>query len=162
MSSKEANISKNHINCSLRAYLRFERDHTQNGAHPHQIKWEIQKRGISQFLKEKSALNFVFEDVSRKSYLINSLEPEFLDNFMGFNDRKVPYLGHGIGLEIAENPVIAKGFNEPLEEDMVIALEPKKGIAGIGMVGTENTFRVTRAGGKSLTGNHPGLLKIQG
>ena len=113
-------------------------------------------------MKEKSALNFVFEDVSRKSYLINSLEPEFLDNFMGFNDRKVPYLGYGIGLEIAENPVIAKGFNEPLEEDMVIALEPKKGIAGIGMVGTENTFRVTRAGGKSLTGNHPGLLKIQG
>ena len=47
---------KNHINCSLRAYLRFEIDHTQNGVHPLQIKWEIQKRGISQFLKEKSAL----------------------------------------------------------------------------------------------------------
>jgi Xaa-Pro aminopeptidase len=94
--------------------------------------------------------------------ITGSLEPEFLDNFMGFKDKTVQFLGHGIGLEIAENPVIAKGFDDPLEEDMVIALEPKKGIAGIGMVGTENTFRVTPAGGKSLTGNHPGLLKVRG
>jgi SRSO17 transposase len=47
---------KNHINCSLRAYLRFEIDHSNNGSHPLQIKWEIQKKGISKFLKEKSAL----------------------------------------------------------------------------------------------------------
>jgi len=88
------------------------------------------------------------------------LDPEFLENFMGYGDRKVQFLGHGIGLEIAENPVIAKGFDTPLEEGMVIALEPKKGIRGIGMVGTENTFFVTPHGGRSITGNHPGLMPV--
>jgi Xaa-Pro aminopeptidase len=84
----------------------------------------------------------------------------FLENFMGYGDRSVQFLGHGIGLEIAENPVIARGFDKPLEEGMVIALEPKKGITGIGMVGTENTFIVTPAGGRSITGNHPGLIRV--
>jgi len=88
------------------------------------------------------------------------LEAGFLDNFMGFGDRQARFLGHGIGLHIDEWPVIAKGFDEPLQENMVLAIEPKKGIAGIGMVGTENTFVVTPQGGRCLTGNHPGLLEI--
>ena len=43
---------------------------------------------------------------------------------------------------------------------MVIALEPKRGVAGVGMVGSENTYLVTPNGGKSLTGNHPGLMVV--
>jgi len=43
---------------------------------------------------------------------------------------------------------------------MVFALEPKKGIPGVGMVGVENTFVVTPGGGRSLTGDHPGLMPI--
>ena len=92
--------------------------------------------------------------------IIAGLDSLFLENFMGYGNRKVQFLGHGIGLEIAEDPVIARGFEHPLEEGMVIALEPKKGIAGVGMVGIENTFRVAPGGGKSLTGNHPGLLPV--
>jgi Xaa-Pro aminopeptidase len=88
------------------------------------------------------------------------LEPAFLENFMGCGERKVHFLGHGIGLEIAENPVIARGFDEPLLEGMVLAVEPKKGIPGIGMVGTENTYLVTPEGGRSITGNHTGLLPV--
>ena len=88
------------------------------------------------------------------------LGPSFLENFMGYGDRKVQFLGHGIGLEIAENPVIARGFDTPIEEGMVIAIEPKKGIKGIGMVGTENTFVVTPGGGRSITGNNPGLIRV--
>ena len=88
------------------------------------------------------------------------LSPAFLENFMGYGEKRVQFLGHGIGLEIAETPVIAAGFDRPLEENMVIALEPKKGIEGIGMVGTENTFIVTPSGGKSITGCHPGLMPV--
>jgi len=91
---------------------------------------------------------------------IGDLDSLFLENFMGYGDRKVQFLGHGIGLEIAEDPVIARGYEQPLKEGMTIALEPKKGITGIGMVGIENTFKVTPDGGKSLTGNHPGLLLV--
>ena len=46
--------------------------------------------------------------------------------------------------------------------EMVIALEPKRGVAGVGMVGSENTYLVTPNGGKSLTGNHPGLMVVRG
>jgi len=92
--------------------------------------------------------------------VIGGLEPAFLKNFMGFGDRRVPFLGHGVGLTVDEVPVIARGFDEPLEEGMVIALEPKVGVRGVGMVGIENTFVVTRGGGRSITGTNPGLILV--
>lgn len=91
---------------------------------------------------------------------IESLTPQFLENFMGFGNRSVKFLGHGIGLTVDETPVIAKGFDEPLVEGMVFALEPKKGIKGVGMVGIENTFVVTPAGGECITGHHKGLIPV--
>ncbi|MBI5681276.1 MAG: aminopeptidase P family protein [Methanobacterium sp.] len=92
--------------------------------------------------------------------IMNNLDEEFLENFMGFGERKVKFLGHGIGLLIDELPVIAQGFNEPLQEGMVFAVEPKKGIKGIGMVGIENTFIVTPKGGECITGNSKGLIPV--
>lgn len=74
------------------------------------------------------------------------------EGFMGLGSNKVTFLGHGIGLTIDEYPVIAHRFDEPLEEGMTIALEPKMGIAGVGMVGVENTFEVAAGGGRPLTG----------
>jgi Xaa-Pro dipeptidase len=92
--------------------------------------------------------------------IMTGLSPEFLKNFMGFGNRQVKFLGHGIGLVIDEIPVIAKGFDDPLEENMVMALEPKKGIAGVGMVGIENTFLITPKGGQCITGFSKGLLPV--
>jgi Xaa-Pro aminopeptidase len=92
--------------------------------------------------------------------IMDGLDPGFLTNFMGYGDRRVKFLGHGIGLWIDETPVIAEGFNEPLEEGMVFALEPKKGISDVGLVGIENTFVVTPQGGRSLTGTSKGLIEV--
>ncbi len=92
--------------------------------------------------------------------LVDGLEPEFRQHFMGFGGQGVRFLGHGIGLHIDEYPAIAKGFEQPLEENMTIALEPKRGIPGVGLVGTENTFQVTPEGGRSLTGSSPGLITV--
>jgi Xaa-Pro dipeptidase len=94
------------------------------------------------------------------SKTMESLDAEFLKNFMGFGNRRANFLGHGVGLQIDEPPVLTEGFDEPLIEGMMLALEPKKGIAGVGMVGIENTFLVTPAGGRSITGNHPGLMLV--
>ncbi len=94
------------------------------------------------------------------THIMDSLDEEFLENFMGFKDRRVKFLGHGIGLLIDELPVIAERFDAPLETGMVFAVEPKKGIEGIGMVGIENTFIVTPKGGECITGNSPGLLPV--
>ncbi|SHE84659.1 M24 family metallopeptidase [Desulforamulus putei] len=92
--------------------------------------------------------------------IMNNLSTEFLKNFMGFGNRRVKFLGHGIGLLIDELPVIAEGFSVPLQEGMAFALEPKKGIANIGMVGIENTFLVTPEGGRCITGDNPGLIPV--
>ncbi len=92
--------------------------------------------------------------------IMDGLEPSFLENFMGFGQRTVRFLGHGIGLLVNELPVIAAGFDEPLEEGMVFALEPKKGVPGFGMVGIENIFIVTQNGGECITGKHPGLMPV--
>jgi len=89
------------------------------------------------------------------------LDPAFLQNFMGFGDRRVNFLGHGVGLQLDELPILAEKFDEPLAAGMVLALEPKKGIPGVGLVGLEDTFVVTPQGARSLTGAHPGLPLIE-
>jgi len=70
---------------------------------------------------------------------------------MGFGTNKVSFLGHGIGLVIDEYPAIASKIRIPLEKNMIIALEQKKGLEGNGLVGIENTFLVTEHGGEKLT-----------
>ena len=92
--------------------------------------------------------------------IMESLDTDFLQNFMGYGKHQVKFLGHGIGLTIDELPVIAMGFDEPLEQGMAFAVEPKKGIAGVGMVGIENTFLVEASGGRCLTGTHRGLMAV--
>ncbi len=92
--------------------------------------------------------------------VMSALDAGFLENFMGFGDRRVRFLGHGIGLLVDEMPVIADGFDDLLQEGMALAVEPKKGIEGIGMVGTENTFLVTPAGGRCITGSSRGLILV--
>lgn len=95
------------------------------------------------------------------SEILKSLPGNFRENFMGFGNRRAKFLGHGIGLEVDEIPVLAEGFDDPLQENMVFAVEPKKGIADVGMVGIENTFVVTPQGGRCLTGSNPGLIRVE-
>jgi Xaa-Pro dipeptidase len=85
----------------------------------------------------------------------------FAQGLMGLGGNKVRFLGHGIGLGIDEYPVLAKGFDDPLEEGMVLAIEPKYGIEGFGMVGVENTFEVTAEGGRCLTGRKYDVICIE-
>ncbi len=82
---------------------------------------------------------------------LNQVPSALRDYFMGYADTQVHFLGHGSGLEVDEYPVIANGFDQPLEENMVLAIEPKLCIPGEGMVGIENTFIVTPNGGECVT-----------
>ena len=131
----------------------FGRPLPEEAVAAHERCLEIQDR-IAALLVPGAVPSAIYESVTA------DLEPAFRENFMGYGARCVQFVGHGIGLEIAENPVIARGFDTPLETGMAIAVEPKKGIAGVGMVGTENTFVVTPGGGRSITGRHPGLMPI--
>jgi len=92
--------------------------------------------------------------------LANVKNSRWSEGFMGLGGNKVSFVGHGIGLAIDEYPVLAKGFDLPLEEGMTLAIEPKIGIPGFGMVGVENTFVVTPDGGKSLTGENFDIITV--
>jgi Xaa-Pro aminopeptidase len=74
----------------------------------------------------------------------------YAENFMGVGDRRIRFTGHGLGLELDEFPFIAKGQKLPLEEGMIIALEPKTIFPGRGVVGIENTHLVTKNGLEQL------------
>ena len=115
---------------------------------------EVQDR-IASLLRPGAVPSEIYRDV------MESLDKDFMKNFMGYGDRTVNFLGHGVGLLVDEIPVIAAGFDEPLVENMVFAVEPKKGVNGVGMVGVENTFVVTPSGGRCITGTHPGLMLIE-
>jgi Xaa-Pro dipeptidase len=70
---------------------------------------------------------------------------------MGTADSQVRFVGHGVGLELDELPVLAEGFDIPLESGMTIAIEPKIIFAERGGVGIENTYRVTESDFEKLT-----------
>lgn len=52
------------------------------------------------------------------------------------------FIGHGVGIEINELPVIAPRSRDIIAEGNVMALEPKFVIPGTGAVGIENTYAV--------------------
>lgn len=71
-------------------------------------------------------------------------------NFMGTR-QQAKFVGHGIGLQINELPVLTPRSKDALQANMVFALEPKFVLPGIGAVGIENSFLVTEDGGEQLT-----------
>jgi Xaa-Pro aminopeptidase len=92
--------------------------------------------------------------------VMGELSEEFKAGFMGYLTRQVRFLGHGIGLHVDELPVIAEGFNDPLEANMVLAVEPKKGLRDVGLLGVEDTYIVTGDGGRCITGGGCDILEI--
>jgi Xaa-Pro dipeptidase len=70
---------------------------------------------------------------------------------MGKGNPSARYIGHGLGLELDELPVIGQKFDWPLEPGMVFALEPKIVLPKFGLIGIENTFLMTEQGIIALT-----------
>ena len=72
------------------------------------------------------------------------------DWFMGTRFQ-AKFVGHGVGLEINELPVLTTRSKDILQPGMTFAFEPKFVLAGIGAVGIENTFLVTDSGVEKMT-----------
>ena len=72
-------------------------------------------------------------------------------NFMGAPGENARFVGHGVGLELDEFPILAQGFKSLLQVGQTIAIEPKFVIPGQGVVGIENTFVVSEDGGVKIT-----------
>ena len=110
----------------------------------HQVCLDIQEAVV-----EKAKPGAVCEDLYNLAIDIVT-KAGFADNFMGAT-QKAKFIGHGIGLEINEMPVLAPRMKQELEPGMVFALEPKIVLPGIGPVGIENSWVVTAEGVEKLT-----------
>jgi len=78
-------------------------------------------------------------------------ESGFAEGFMGLGESKVRFVGHGVGLELDELPVIAPRFDQPLSASNVVAVEPKFFFEGQGGVGLENTYIVGETACENIT-----------
>ena len=81
------------------------------------------------------------------------------DCFMG-KEQQAKFVGHGVGLVINELPVLCLKSKDILEENMVIAIEPKFIIDGVGAVGLEDTFVVRKNGLEKLTSAEEKIISI--
>lgn len=84
----------------------------------------------------------------------------FANKFMG-HSHQAGFIGHGVGITINELPVLAPRSKSVLEENNIIAIEPKFVIEHIGAVGIENTYRVTADGLEKLTVSPEGLVSLE-
>jgi Xaa-Pro dipeptidase len=101
----------------------FKRAHLVSD-HCHKLFLEKARRGA--FIPDIH--NEIIQYVSREG---------FADVFMG----GVKFIGHGVGLDLDEFPIITENFKEYIQEGMVIAFEPKF-IFEHGSAGYENTYYI--------------------
>lgn len=73
------------------------------------------------------------------------------DYFLGYGHHKVRFLGHGIGVELAESPFIAANHDYLINEGAVIAIEPKMVFPKQGACGIENTVIIEKGSYRVLT-----------
>ena len=83
--------------------------------------------------------------------LAMATEAGMAEYFMGYRSH-AGFVGHGVGIEINESPVLAPRSRDVLQAGNVIAVEPKFVIPGVGAVGIENTYIVhDHAGAEAAT-----------
>jgi len=94
----------------------------------------------------------------RSSQIVKKRELE--DYFIGTRKMQAPFVGHGIGLEIDELPLLARGFSQPLETGMVFAFEPKFIFPDTGAVALEDDYVVSECGVEKLTSSNDQIIVI--
>lgn len=114
----------------------------------HMVKAYTAAQRIQERIKEIAKPGVTCAELYRKALCVAEASG-FEAHFMGYPER-VQFVGHGVGLELDEAPVIAAGVKTPLAEGMVLAIEPKF-VFEDGAVGIENTFVVTADGLETIT-----------
>ncbi len=69
----------------------------------------------------------------------------------GYGERFLHTIGHGVGLDIHETPLVKADPSLALQEGMVITIEPGIYLEGIGGVRLEDTYLITKKGLINLT-----------
>ena len=87
-------------------------------------------------------------------------EAGFAEGFLGQGGNNMSPVGQGVGLVMDQWPHVA-GNEAVLEERMVLTLEPRIALPGLGLTGVQETFVVTPQGGRCLTGGRTVLHCVE-
>ena len=72
------------------------------------------------------------------------------DHLMGMAPDQSKFLGHSVGLQLDESPVVAEGFDRPLPIGGTMAIEPKV-VHAEGSIGSEDTWTRDEEGMRPIT-----------
>ncbi|MDX9788566.1 MAG: Xaa-Pro peptidase family protein [Desulfobacterales bacterium] len=75
----------------------------------------------------------------------------YQESYLGPEGYKMTFVGHGIGMELVEPPVLARGKHILLAPGMTLAVEPKLVVKDEFMVGVESVFEVTETGTRLIS-----------
>jgi Xaa-Pro aminopeptidase len=102
-----------------------------------------------------AVLEIVKPDISLDELFLHSVETAkslgYSEPYLGPPGHEVSFVGHGIGLELIEFPIIAGGKKERLEPGMTFALEPKMVFENEFSAGIESVFLVTETGARLIS-----------
>lgn len=126
---------------------------TEKAYNAHQVAIEIENRLQSEMKEGAKCADMwnIAEAIASKAGLS--------DCFMG-TKQQAKFVGHGLGLVINEPPVLAGRSRETLERNMVIAVEPKFVIEGVGAVGLEDTYIVGENGSEKISDVEPEIIDL--
>lgn len=110
----------------------------------HHLSIEFQ-RWFESYAKDGAPVAEVYNHFLRRAE-----EEGFAEYFMG-HENQVKFVGHGVGIEINEPPVLTARSKDIFRANMVIALEPKFVFPKVGAVGLENTYIIGRDGAENIT-----------
>jgi Xaa-Pro dipeptidase len=85
----------------------------------------------------------------------------YADTFLGAGENHVRFLGHGVGLELDELPVLNAHSDIKLEPGMTIAVDPKIFFPERGGVGIENMYAITGTGFEKLTPFREDIIAVK-
>ncbi|MBI5633313.1 MAG: aminopeptidase P family protein [Nitrospirae bacterium] len=105
---------------------------------------------IQSWVKDNLTPGAICEDLFYRAAKM-AADAGLAEHFMGHPGELAKFVGHGVGLELDELPVLAPKFRTPLLLGQTIAVEPKFLFPDRGAIGIENTFAVTEQGSEKLT-----------
>jgi len=88
----------------------------------------------------------LFDTALAKAEKLGYAEP-----YLGPPGYKVQFIGHGIGLELIEQPILSAKDVSPLQPGMTFALEPKMVFKNRFSAGVESVFTVTETGHRMIS-----------
>lgn len=105
--------------------------------------------------------NHIFTNQDLKEYgsiktIFKKVENDFKINKVNI----IHALGHGLGLEVHETPIMIEKNDSYLKENMVLAIEPAIYIPGKYGIRIEDTVCITKAGSLSLTNSNRNYIVI--